>query len=383
MRALPVFILCSLAAPASAQDSNTARAAADRLGAASSDTPEAPEAPEADGPEPGYGGDDKGGNEDKDDASSSSAPEVHTVQPGDTLWNLSQRFLNNPWYWPKIWSYNQDLDNPNWIHPGNQIRFYPGDVAIETPPPAKEEEEPDFEDIQGGGFEGDDVGDRFKNVGADRRRRDFFIPSDKLDEAGQVLNSPEEKQMLSASDRAYVKLKKQGKPGDVLQIFRATRDLRHPVTGANLGKVVTLLGEVRIDLLSREQALGTIVQSWEPIERGDFVAGLPTDTDQVRAVENTKAIKGYIVDAGPITLSYVGDNYVVLLDKGSSDGVQVGNSFVVVRAGDPFTKEYSGLADEDVGEILIVETSKNVSTGILLQASREIVPGDRAEMRVR
>ena len=70
------------------------------------------------------------------------------------------------------------------------------------------------------------------------------------------------------------------------------------------------------------------------------------------------------------------------MDKGENDGVKVGNTFVVVRAGDPYTKEYSGMADEDIGEILIVEVNKTVSTGVLINATREIVPGDRAEMRV-
>src|SRR6185295_1493185 len=32
--------------------------------------------------------------------------EVHTVVKGDTLWDLSQHYLGNPWYWPKVWSYN-------------------------------------------------------------------------------------------------------------------------------------------------------------------------------------------------------------------------------------------------------------------------------------
>src|SRR5678809_1119377 len=54
-----------------------------------------------------------------------SAPEQYVVQPGDTLWQLSQRFLNNPWYWPKLWSFNQEIDNPNWIRPGTVLRFYP------------------------------------------------------------------------------------------------------------------------------------------------------------------------------------------------------------------------------------------------------------------
>ena len=375
--ALPLFSV-----PALAQDSNTARGAADRLDAAS-DAEEASTNSGSDdngggGDDVGYGG---GGSSKGDDGGgTTAAPETYVVRPGDTLWNLSQRFLNNPWYWPKIWSYNQSLDNPNWIRPGNTIRFYPGDGPIVIDNPKEDDVDDTFDDIgEGGGFEGG-LGDRAFN---ERRRREFFIPTEKLEDAGQVLNSPEEKQMLVQSDRTYVKLKKQGTPGQVLQIFRPSRDLRHPVTGAPLGKVVELVGEVRVDLLSREQALGTIIESWDPIERGEYVGDLPVDTDQVRAVANTKGVKGYVVDAGRVALSYVGDNYNVIIDKGQNDGVQVGNSFIVVRAGDPYTKQYSGLADEDIGEILIVETSKNVSTGLLIQANREIVPGDRAEMRTR
>jgi hypothetical protein len=307
------------------------------------------------------------------------APETYVVRPGDTLWNLSQRFLNNPWYWPRIWSYNQQLDNPNWIYPGSQIRFYPGsDVPIPPPP---DEDDPDFEDLVGGGFEGDGVADRFRDVGSDRRRREFFVPNEQLQDAGQVLNSPEEKQLLATGDRIYIKLKKKNNPGDVLQIFRPSRELRHPVTGANLGRIVEMMGEARVDLLSKEQALGTLVAAWDTIERGDYVAELPVETDVIKAVQNTKSVKGYVVDAGRTVLSYLGENYIVILDKGSNDGVQVGNDFFVVRAGDPYTKEYSGLADEDIGEILIIETGKTVSTGVLINASREIVPGDRAEMR--
>ena len=54
-----------------------------------------------------------------------NAPETYVVRYGDTLWDLCARFLNNPWYWPKIWSYNGGLDNPHWIRPGTVLRFYP------------------------------------------------------------------------------------------------------------------------------------------------------------------------------------------------------------------------------------------------------------------
>ena len=376
MRAFAIAALATIAAPAFAQE---AQEGADDLVVddAPADTGDAP------GDTADYGGGDAAKKPAGDTGSDeTSAPESYLVRPGDTLWNLSQRFLNNPWYWPRIWSYNQQLDNPNWIYPGSQIRFYPGTDVPLTTPPAEVDEEPEFEDLAGGGFEGGGVGDRFANVGAERRRREFFVPSEQLQDAGQVLNSPEEKQFLANSDRAYIKLKNKNKPGDVLQIFRPSRELRHPVTGANLGRIVEMVGEVRVDLLSRDQALGTILTSWDIIERGDYVAELPVDTDITRATENSKAVKGYVVDAGKTVVSFMGENYMVILDKGQNDGVQVGNSFIVVRAGDPYTKQYSGLADEDIGEVLIIETSKGVSTGVLINASREIVPGDRAEMRL-
>ena len=63
-------------------------------------------------------------------------PDTYTVRPGDTLWDLSGRFLNNPWYWPKIWSYNPDVANPHWIYPGNTLKFFPSgeEGAVEVVP---------------------------------------------------------------------------------------------------------------------------------------------------------------------------------------------------------------------------------------------------------
>ncbi|HYO70640.1 MAG TPA: LysM peptidoglycan-binding domain-containing protein, partial [Archangium sp.] len=60
-----------------------------------------------------------------------SAPgEVHTVERGDTLWDLSQKYLGSPWYWPKVWSYNPEIANPHWIYPGNTVRFFPAGEEV-------------------------------------------------------------------------------------------------------------------------------------------------------------------------------------------------------------------------------------------------------------
>lgn len=54
-------------------------------------------------------------------------PDVHTVRRGDTLWDLCGHYEGNPWDWPRIWSYNPEIRNPNWIYPGDQIRMRSAD----------------------------------------------------------------------------------------------------------------------------------------------------------------------------------------------------------------------------------------------------------------
>ena len=376
--------------PAFAQDSNTASEARDRVEDRAAEEAENVEEASSAGDEgdsaPSTRSEDFGGAAEGGDTPSTT-PESYTVQPGDTLWTLSQRFLNNPWYWPKVWSYNPQLDNPNWIRPGTVIRFYPGEAPVVVEKQPDDELDEKFEDVgEGGGFElGQGLQQRIDELAgldAGARRREFFVPADKLEDAGQILNSPEEKQLLSDGDRTYIKLKKGG-PGDTLQVFRKARELRHPITGSNLGAIVILEGEVRVDQQGKDQSLGTLTAAWDPIERGDYVGSLPIATDPVKSVANGKSLKGYVVDAAPRPLSFVGESFVAVVDKGSADGVQVGNTFTIVRVGDPYTRQYSGMLDEDIGELLVLETSKNVSTCLLTAASREIVPGDRVEMRTK
>ena len=48
----------------------------------------------------------------------------YTVQKGDTLWDLSDRFFDSSWLWPDLWSENSQISNPHWIYPGERIRIF-------------------------------------------------------------------------------------------------------------------------------------------------------------------------------------------------------------------------------------------------------------------
>ncbi|MEC6816595.1 LysM peptidoglycan-binding domain-containing protein [Photobacterium toruni] len=52
-----------------------------------------------------------------------SHPEIYVVKKGDTLWDISAVFLNNPWSWPQLWQKNSYIKNPHLIYPGDQLHL--------------------------------------------------------------------------------------------------------------------------------------------------------------------------------------------------------------------------------------------------------------------
>jgi hypothetical protein len=189
--------------------------------------------------------------------------------------------------------------------------------------------------------------------------------------------------MLTLGDPVWVKFKSKPDPGKTLQVFRAERELRHPVSGSNLGTVVELVGEYRVDSVGDGKVLGILTQAWDPVVRGDLVAEFEeAKLDRVQASPNEVELKGYVVDASRVDTGTIGQHHIVFIDKGEGDGVKIGNTFTVVRAGDPVTGDTKGLTDEVVGRVTVVDARKKTSIGVVVYSNREIIAGDRVEMRV-
>jgi hypothetical protein len=51
----------------------------------------------------------------------SDHPQEYVVVEGDTLWDISSRFLDKPWQWPAIWHANPQVENPHLIFPGDRL----------------------------------------------------------------------------------------------------------------------------------------------------------------------------------------------------------------------------------------------------------------------
>lgn len=64
-----------------------------------------------------------------------SAPEQYVVKKGDTLWDISNLYLDKPWLWPELWRNNVHITNPHLIYPGDELRLVKnskGEVSLEV-----------------------------------------------------------------------------------------------------------------------------------------------------------------------------------------------------------------------------------------------------------
>jgi hypothetical protein len=349
-------------------------------------------------------------------------PDTYTIRPGDTLWDLSGRFLNNPWYWPKVWSFNPDISNPHWIEPGNVLKFYPSaeeaparvepaapglPAGIATGPEVEESEaeEPkeleDFSkaDLQAPSLvgEGDEVlvSGPYKIGYVPPRtvmaRRDAFVTVREVEGSGTLVAAFNERRLLAQHDEAYARFSTAADvvPGENYVVYKTERKVHHPITRELLGYQTTILGTARALKVGDKAVTVVISQSLEPIERGALLG--PWTERLVRPVQqrpNAREVRAHIVGATVDILTMVGEQHVVFLDKGKADGVEEWNVFRVVRSGDLSTLEATAfpsdptLPTEVVGDLLVIDVKDTTASALVTRSLRELAIGDRVEMRL-
>ena len=326
-------------------------------------------------------------------------PPSHTVRKGDTLWEICDEYFNNPWQWPRVWSYNPDILNPHWIYPGEIIRLKKeggGSFALSNP--------------TGGNAPGSVLQPKTVKPGTIFLRDIGFIYDSKTEDTGEVIGSPEDRMLLTTFNKVYVRVTddqaKKLFPGDWLTVFRQTRTIK--ALGNEVGKIVQILGTVRVDTIDKKTNLveGTIIEALDVIERGSRVGPIERRIDVVAPTTNETDLRGTIVASVMPQVIY-GANQVVIIDRGSKQGVKVGNRLFVVRKGDPWKKglDASGelaaqsvtlntdgnattealpntpadapdYPDEVIAEIRVVRVREGTATCLVTTSKREMEPGD-------
>lgn len=324
-----------------------------------------------------------------------SAPGTqHTVEKGDTLWDLSQKFLGSPWYWPKVWSYNPEIANPHWIYPGNEVRFFGSGEEVPT---QVEVGQPETEVEQGELIEDKvsvfgQVGFRPKN--AISVAAPGFVTNAEVEESGKLVGSFAESAMLSYPDRIYVHFaKKAPRMGETYLVFRRAGEVIHPVTHDSIGYLTEILAEVKVIRIDKDNsATVQISKQYDEVARGDLVG--PINEPVIRAVAarpNERDVKDVFVVADVRRYpAILGENSLAIMDKGSDDGVKLGNVFTIWRQHDPLPQEalmQPTLIDEevpreDIGQCVAFEIKAKATVCLVTNSIREFVLGDHAEIRV-
>ncbi len=343
---------------------------------------------EGDGPRGGLG---SFGSANQPLFSGGTIPSSHIVRRGDTLWDITWFYFNNPFNWPKVWSYNPKISNPHWIYPGDQVRLYPEGQGPK----------PDAAAVVGIGQP--DVNNNNDNNQPNRRpssdagefslRQVAFVSDDKLNFSAVIDGSTDEKLMLSLGDSVYLSYSKNKPPkiGKRYAIYKSRETVKHPVSGDRVGAFVRVIGELEVVSVKKgKRARAIITNSTDVIERGALVGPLKRQFKKIKVSPNEVDAQGTIV-AQLFADQLIGATQVVSIDLGSKAGLKEGNRLFVVRRGDAYEDlggKLSNAGQDDrrfparaIGEIIVVQVGKTSSLCLVNLVIQEIAVGDKVLIR--
>ncbi len=339
--------------------------------------------------------------------STAKRPLKHLVQPGDTLWSISSTYLIDPFYWPKVWDANRSIKNPDRIYPGMAIMLPPPGVLqakIEVPtepmpvePKPAEEEEVEQEPVAqapevplpSSTEQPPLIVEPAVEVPLDKTLLASvgFVLSGDVGSSGVLVGAKDNRVLVGEGDIVYLKDgKKLGpKGGDQLLAYRSIRKVYHPKTGKYMGRLVVVLGTLKILEVGPKITTAKVVKSYNYILSGDRVApyeAIHLPNFEKRQAGEAAQVKGYVVDVKEEKVA-IGQFDVVYIDRGMRDGIGRGSSFKVIRDGErtPYFSVGEGvlLPPRTIGELEVISVNDQTATAMVRKSSETINRGDRIE----
>lgn len=344
--------------------------------AASTETTQAQTAPMASGEQGGP-------------ALAANAPKTYTVKKGDTLWDISSMFLRDPWLWPEIWQVNPQIENPHLIYPGDTLTLAYGaggtpELRLERGAESKLSPR-----VRSEPLEGAITAIPYDIVAA-------FMSKPSVLERGQVKNSPyvvasrEQHLAAAAGNTIYARGQLDGEAGTRFNVIHVGDPLVDPEDNKLVGYAGIYTGAARMveqgdpsTLLLTESARETI--DGDLVLPGSFDAPLDFIPHAPASQVDGEIIQ--LINA----LSMVGKYQVVVINRGSSHGLEPGHVLGIYQGGakvkDPKSRGVSmsgggvggkvQLPDYRAGTFMVFKTFERISYGLVMQSESPIRNYDR------
>ncbi|MBZ0220727.1 MAG: LysM peptidoglycan-binding domain-containing protein [Candidatus Methylomirabilis sp.] len=334
-------------------------------------------------------------------AEGTEEPVHHKIVPRDTLWDISGKYLEDPFKWPGLWKNNPYIKNPHLIYPGNIVRITPEGIEVLKPDEKaeglykvelsdgepvvvlepEENQEPEARTEEADvAQKAVDQGPRVKDHAM---ARSGFISEAELKGSGAIVKQEEGKLFMSQGDKVYISFgdARDVKAGDRFTVFVEGKKIRHPETRKKMGSEVEVIGSLRITR-AEAPAEGVIEKSFKEVPTGARLRPYSPPVLEVALTEAESEVSGIIVTALE-SRENLSEGDIAYIDKGSADGVKTGNIMRIFRpvpeAQDPMAKKKKkvSLPPLELGTLVILEAGQATSTGVVLKSKRPIVWGDK------
>lgn len=315
--------------------------------------------------------------------------QVHIVEKGDTLWDLANKYFNNPYAWPQIWELNQWIKDPHWIYPGDPLTIDAGRGPQGATPEAVTGAEPIRLDVNA--LRRPELGYSI----ADFVQEPFLAPQGdeawyKASGAFRITGLKSEvKSIVGDGDMVYLNAgESQGvRQGDRFLIIKTVqKNLEHPTSGKKMGDVLEQIGILRVDEVTANGAVATIERAMDPVSIGDHLTHF-TEPSDIK-LELRKDTDEPVKPQDPvITVVYTRDDHKlnsfgnqVVVDRGSNDGLRVGDILLMY-----ISRSWPGGGGKNdiekfnhyLGQAMVVHTDAATATCRILRSEKEVLLGDK------
>jgi len=293
--------------------------------------------------------------------------EIYTIKKGDTLWDLSQRFIEDPLYWPNIWADNPELiTNPHLIFPGQQIRILDG--RLEIIPAYTQTDTSAAAEVPA-----TEPTDEMFSITVATSGNGFILVDEPSQ--GRLLDATDNRILLTETDMVFVAMNSTATTnvGDSFGLYQRGETVVHPQNRKQrLGTMMYNLGSVKVTEVRGKTVVGQIDRAFREITRGAELFYYDPPRRDIALQRGTTQDTGYIVatqeEKGTIS---TGD--IIFVDLGRNNELAVGNLLYISRPRQITDAALKGAANLDlpeevVGAAIVTETRDATATALIIKS---------------